>query len=267
MPFETWLKLSLNPLINNSMNAKNILLELEYIGSNYFGFQTQKKGRKGQATIQGVLEKALAKLFREKIRVAASGRTDRGVHARAQIVNFKVNTEIPLSNIKTALNTFLPSDIRVKKVKKVPEGFHARFSVKSKTYRYIIFQHRENSVFWRNFAWHLSTPLDLERMRKTAKRLVGKRDFALFAREVKSYKDCKRRVKNIAIRKRANLISIDIEAEGFLRSMARNIVSFLVRIASGGILLKDIPLVLKQKIPYINNPAPAQGLYLYKVKY
>jgi len=252
------------------MNTKNILLELEYIGSNYFGFQIQKKSRKEQATqatIQGTLEKALARLFREKIRVAFSGRTDRGVHARAQIVSFKVNTKIPLSNIKTALNTFLPFDIRVKKIKKVPDNFHARFSVKSKIYRYIIFQHREGSVFWRNFAWHLSTPLDLEKMAKVAKRLVGKRDFALFAKEAKSYKDCKRRVKDISIRKRANLISIDIEAEGFLRSMARNIVSFLVRAANGNIPTKDTPLILKQSIPYVNRPAPPQGLYLYKVKY
>ena len=122
-------------------------------------------------------------------------------------------------------------------------------------------------MFWRNFAWHLSTPLDLEKMAKVAKRLVGKRDFALFAKEAKSYKDCKRRVKDISIRKRANLISIDIEAEGFLRSMARNIVSFLVRAANGNIPTKDTPLILKQSIPYVNRPAPPQGLYLYKVKY
>jgi len=249
------------------MNAKNILLELEYVGSNYFGFQIQEKGKKSQATIQEVLEEALTRLFREKIRVAASGRTDRGVHARAQIVNFKVSTKIPLTNIKIALNTFLPSDIRVKKIKKVPEDFHARFSVKSKIYRYIIFQHREDSVFWRNFAWHLSTPLNLEKMRKAAKRLIGKKDFALFAKDAKSYKDCKRRVKNITIRKRANLISIDIEAEGFLRSMARNMVSFLVRASIEDTGFKDISLILKGKIPYINKPAPPEGLYLYKVVY
>lgn len=247
--------------------TKNILLELEYIGSNYFGFQTQEKGRKNQATIQEVLEKALAKLFKEKIRVAASGRTDRGVHARAQIVNFKVATKIPLSNIKVVLNAFLPSDIRVRRIKQVPEDFHARFSVKSKIYRYIIFHRKEDSVFWRNFAWHLSTPLDLERMRKAAKRLVGKRDFSIFAKEAKSYKDCKRRVKDISIRKRANLISIDIEAEGFLRSMARNMVSFLVRVANGNIPIKDIPFIFKRKTPYVDKPAPPQGLYLYKVKY
>ena len=249
------------------VNVKNILLELEYIGSNYFGFQTQGKEIEGQVTIQGVLEEALAKLFRQRIRVAASGRTDRGVHARAQIVNFKVNTKIPLLNIKTALNTFLPFDIRIKKVKKVPESFHARFSVKSKIYRYIIFQRREDSVFWKNFAWHLSTPLDLGRMIKAAERLIGKRDLSLFAKEAKSYKDCKRKVKNIAIRKRANLIVIDIEAEGFLRSMARNMVSFLVRVSEAETSLKDISLIFKRKIPYINRPAPPGGLYLYKVIY
>jgi len=249
------------------MNAKNILLELEYIGSNYFGFQIQKKGRKSQATIQGVLEKALAKLFREKIRVTASGRTDRGAHAIAQIVNFKVNTKIPLSNIKTALNTFLPSDIRVKKVKKVPKGFHARFSVKSKIYRYIIFQHGEDSVFWRNFAWHLSTPLDLERMRKAAKRLVGKRDFSVFAKEAKKYKDCMRDIKGISIKKKGKFIQIDIEANGFLRWMVRNIVSFLVRIASKNLPLREIPLILAEKTSYTNKPAPASGLYLRKAIY
>lgn len=248
-------------------STKNILLELEYIGSNYFGFQVQEKGKKNQATIQGVLEKSLAKLFREKIRVAASGRTDRGVHARAQIVNFKVDTKISLPNIKTALNTFLPVDIRVKRIKKVPGDFHARFSVKSKIYRYIIFQHREDSVFWRNFAWHLSTPLDLKRMKEAAERLVGKRDFSVFAKEAKNYKDCRRRVKDISIRKRANLISIDIEAEGFLRSMARNIVSFLVKIGKKDLPFKNTSLILSKKIKYTNKPAPASGLYLYKVIY
>ena len=245
----------------------NIFFEIEYEGSNYFGFQIQEKEGKEQATIQGVLEKALAKLFREKIRVTASGRTDRGVHARAQTVNFKVSTKIPLSNIKTALNTFLPSDIRVKKVKKVPESFHAHFSVKSKIYRYIIFQHREDSVFWRNFAWHLSTPIDLKRMRKAAKRLVGKRDFALFAKKAKNYKDCMRNIKAISIKRKKSFIYIDIEANGFLRSMARNIVSFLVKIGQKDLSLKNTSLILSKKIKYANKPAPASGLYLYKVIY
>ena len=246
---------------------KNIRFDLEYIGSNYFGFQIQEKAGVKQITIQEVLEKALERLFREKIRIIASGRTDRGVHAKAQVVNFKVDTKIPLSNIKTAVNTFLPSDIRINKIKKVSDDFHSRFSVKSKIYRYIIFCNREDSVFWKNFSWHIPGALDLELINKGAKRLIGRKDFSIFAKDPKKYKTCQRRVIYILIRKRANLIYIDIEAEGFLRNMARNMVSFLVRIASGKLLIKDISSILNKKIFYIKNPAPAQGLYLYKVKY
>lgn len=249
------------------MESKNIFLEVEYAGTNYFGFQIQNKRGRRPVTIQGTLEKALAKLFREKLRLTASGRTDRGVHARGQVVNFKVNTKIPLANIKSALNSFLPPDIRVKRIKKVSDNFHARFWAKSKIYRYIIFRNKDGSVFWRNFAWCLAEPLDLTAMRRAAKSLTGRKDFALFAKEAKKYHDCRRRVERITIKKRANLVYIDIEAEGFLRAMARGIVSFLIKVASGRIIPKDIPLIFKKEIPYINDPAPAQGLYLYKVKY
>jgi len=246
------------------MNAKNILLKLEYAGGNYFGFQIQ---RKGQATIQGVLEKALAKLFREKIRVAASGRTDRGVHARAQVVNFKVTTKIPLPNIKAALNTFLPQDIRIRKVKLVPDSFHARFSVKSKVYRYTILNKKEFSVFWHNLTWQIKDNLDIKLMRKASGKIKGRRDFSVFAKEVKKYKDCVRDIKDISIKKRGGFIQIDIEANGFLRWMVRNIVSFLVRIASKNLPLREIPLILAKKTSYTNKPAPASGLCLHKVIY
>ena len=245
---------------------KNIFLEIEYLGTNYFGFQVQAKGR-GQVTVQEVLEKALFRLFKKKIRVIASGRTDKGVHARAQVVNFKSDTGISLPSIKTALNIFLPQDIRIRKIKLVPAGFHARFSAKSKVYRYIIFKGEEDLVFWRNFAWCFSAAFDLEKMKKASGKLRGKKDFSLFAKGAKNYKNCKRRVKDISIKKRANLIYIDIEAEGFLRFMVRNMIFFLVRTAMGKIFLKDIPDILKGKIPYANKPAPAGGLYLYRVIY
>ena len=246
---------------------QNILLEIEYLGTNYFGFQIQQKKNKSEITVQSVLEKALKDLFKENIRIAASGRTDRGVHAKAQVVNFKVKTKIPLTNIKKALNSFLPSDIRIKRVKKVPFGFHARFSAKSKIYRYIILNSKEPSVFSKDFVWHLSSNLDLAKMKRAANNLLGKKDFSVFAKQASSYEDCRRKVSNISIKKRKNQIFIDIEAEGFLRSMARNIVSFLVKIGECKIKPADTSAILKKKIPYINKPAPASGLYLYKVKY
>ncbi|MFH1505260.1 MAG: tRNA pseudouridine(38-40) synthase TruA [Candidatus Omnitrophota bacterium] len=235
---------------------KNVFLELEYLGTNYFGFQMQNKIGKKEVSVQETLEKALKKLFRKKIRVTYSSRTDKGVHARAAAVNFKVDTKIPFENIKRALNTFLPSDIRVKKVKKVPLDFHSRFWAKSKVYRYIIHCAKEPSVFWRDFSWHIAEPLDLAKMNKAAIKLIGRRDFSSFAKEAKNYKDCKREMKSIVIKKKPNFIYIDIEADGFLRNMARNIISFLVKKGSK-----------RFKIPHNNHPAPPQGLYLLKVKY
>ena len=237
------------------------------IRDSYFGFQIQQKKNKSEITVQSVLEKALKDLFKENIRIAASGRTDRGVHAKAQVVNFKVETKIPLNNIKKALNSFLPSDIRIRKIKKVPLGFHARFSAKSKVYRYIILNSKEFSVFSKDFTWQLDSNLDLGRMKKAAKKLVGRKDFSVFAKQASAYKDCHRFLRNISIRKSKNHILIDMEAEGFLRCMARNIVSFLVKVGECKIKPADTLAILKKKTPYINKPAPASGLYLYKVKY
>ncbi|MCK4519926.1 MAG: tRNA pseudouridine(38-40) synthase TruA, partial [Candidatus Omnitrophica bacterium] len=124
-----------------------------------------------------------------------------------------------------------------------------------------------DSVFWRNFAWHFPAPLDLRKMRKVSKKLIGRKDFSLFTKKAKNYKDCKRKIKDIVIRKRSDLISIDIEADGFLRYMARNIISFLVRVADGSISLESAPFILKGKISYTNRPAPPGGLYLYKIIY
>jgi len=251
---------------------KNILVELEYDGTNYFGWQIQNNSKpKVQSskliTIQGELESALEKLFGEKIRVIYASRTDRGVHARGQCVNFKVDTRIHLANIKRALNTFLPQDIYIKKIKKAHPNFHSRFNAKSKIYRYIIINKRNLSVFMRNYAWYIIENINLERIKKAAPKLTGRKDFSCFAKQPSSYKSCIRIVKNIWIKKRGSFIYVDIEADGFLRNMVRNIITFLVMVSKRKILLKDIDKIIKGEIKYTNNPAPPQGLYLMKVNY
>tara|TARA_B100000315_G_scaffold245344_1_gene271101 strand:- start:244 stop:990 length:747 start_codon:yes stop_codon:yes gene_type:complete len=246
---------------------RNIFLEIEYLGSNYFGFQIQEKRTPAQNTVQAQLEKAIYKLFKEKIRIAYAGRTDRGVHAKAFAVNFKVDSKIPLKSIKKVLNDFLPPDIRVKKVKRVSIQFHARFSAKSKIYRYIIYCGSNYSVFNCGFVWHIATELNLSKLRSGAKKLIGKKNFFVFAKEAKKYKDCIRDLMDIRVRKYGNYIYIDIKANGFLRNMARNIVTFLVKVAKEEVLIKDISAILKQKKSYVNKPAPACGLYFYKVYY
>jgi len=246
---------------------QNISLEIEYVGTNYFGFQIQEKKNTKEITIQGVLEEALTKFFGQKIRIVYASRTDRGVHARGQIINFKIDTTAPLKNIKTAINSLLPPDIRIKKIKAVGLDFHARFWAKSKIYRYIILNKKEPSVFWEGFAWQVTDELDLAAMEKVANKLLGKKDFSLFAKKPEKYKDAIRTIKSIAVKKKGNFAYIEIEADGFLRYMARNIVSFLIKVASGKISTKVVDPILQKKAKYINKPAPAAGLYLCSVKY
>lgn len=246
---------------------KNILLTLEYKGTNYFGFQLQNKTAVREITVQEAIETALEKLFRKKIRIIFSGRTDRGAHAHGQCLNFPLDTTIPLSGIKAALNNFLPADIRVKTVKFVPHDFHARFDAKSKIYRYIICNAKEQSVFERDFSWHVHGKLCLDKIRQAAKKIIGKKDFSVFAKEAKRYEHCIRKVKKICIKKRGHNIIIDIEADGFLRSMARNIVSLLVKAGQGKVSITDIRAIVLRQMPYHITSAPAHGLYLWKVNY
>ncbi|MCF7871004.1 MAG: tRNA pseudouridine(38-40) synthase TruA [Candidatus Omnitrophica bacterium] len=246
---------------------RNVFLEIEYIGTNYFGFQVQRKENQKEITIQSVLENLLSSFFQQPIKITASGRTDRGVHAKAHPLNFKIDTKIPLENIKKPLNKRLPDDIRIKRVKEVPWDFHSRFMAKSKIYSYMIYNHKEPSLFWHNFSWFLPDQLDLVLMREAAKKITGKRSFYCFAKDAKKYKSCIRDLKNLTIIKKRGFIYINLKADGFLRQMARNIVSFLVEAGGGKIETGQIDKILSQEKRFMKKPAPARGLYLKKVNY
>jgi len=242
-------------------------LEVEYVGTRYFGFQIQNKHSAREITVQEVIEKALKRLFNQNIRIDYTSRTDTGVHARAQGVSFAVDTKIPLPNIKRALNSFLPYDVKIKKIKAYPENWRVRYAVKSKIYRYAIYNAKEQSVFDYDFSWHIIAPLSVTAMKKAAIIVKGKKDFSLFAKDAKHYENPVRYVKAIKIFKKGAFIYIDIEANGFLRNMARNIVSFLELAGSGKMALKQVKDILLKKTPYANKPAPAKGLCLMKVYY
>ena len=252
--------------------SKNIFLQIEYDGTGYFGWQVQNHPssvvpRPSYKTVQGELEKALKRLFRKGIRVTCAGRTDKGVHAYCQCVNFELEAKIPPQNIKDALNTFLPEDIVIKKAKTVPLDFHSRFSVKSKIYQYVICNKKKFSVLRRNYAWHISKSIDLVKIDRAIPRLLGRKDFSCFAKEALKYESCVRNLMKISIKKSRGDLYFAVEADGFMRNMVRNIISFLVKIGQSKIRLKDVSKIIKGKIPYVNKPAPARGLYLYKVKY
>lgn len=269
---------------------RNIKLTIEYDGTNYAGWQRQKNTRR---TIQETIEKALVKLFRQKINLIASGRTDAGVHAVAQIANFYARSKIPAKNIPRALNSFLPSDISIKEAKDRPGDFHSRFSAKSKTYRYLVLNQDCPSALSRNYAYYVPYKLDINKMRRASRSFLGRRDFSAFCASGSSAKDTVRTIKKISIKRGFNytlsppdrsragairypLICIEITADGFLYNMARSIVGTLIEIARGKIepaVIRKILSAKQKKIAGLPDriragpTAPASGLYLVKVTY
>jgi len=239
---------------------------VQYDGSNYYGFQVQTK--QPHHTVQKAIEDAIEKLTGQRTRVAASGRTDRGVHARAQVISFQLDTSIPVGSLPVALNNILPSDVRIDSLRTVSAGFHARFSCRNKTYRYIIDTRKRTDVFSRKYAWHLPYPLDVDAMHEAALCLTGTHDFSSFARKAGRYETCIRTVLQCQVRKSRNRILVDITADGFLQGMVRNIVSMLVDVGQGKRSAADVARILDARSRgCIGVPAPACGLYLWRVTY
>ncbi|MFH1061768.1 MAG: tRNA pseudouridine(38-40) synthase TruA [Candidatus Omnitrophota bacterium] len=252
---------------------KNILLKIEYDGTGYKGWQTQrfKSGASlpaKVATIQQSIEGALSIILQKKISIAGSGRTDSGVHAKEQVANFKINTDIPISKIKKSLNSLLPRDIIIKQIKYVDLEFHARFSAKSKLYRYTILNRSYGSAFLKNYVFHCVPPLNAALMAKEAGQLKGTHDFRSFQASDKKPRSSIRTIKKISVKTQDDLIFIDIQADGFLYNMVRNIAGTLVEIGRGKMPKGTMKKLLDVKDRTFAGPtAPASGLCLIKVMY
>ncbi len=250
---------------------RNIKLTIEYDGTNYRGWQVQRQApsaRRQADTIQETIEKALRKILQEKIKLVASGRTDSGVHALAQIANFKTGSNLPLEKIQKALNGLLPGDIAVSKAEEAGDSFHARFDAKSKIYRYTILNRPYRSAFLRNRVHFFSYPLDIKLMRQEAKCLIGRHDLKSFQAVDKKKRDSVRTIKSLKITKEEGMVYIDIEAQGFLYNMARNIVGTLIEIGRGKMAKGSLKKILFSRSRLVAGPtAPASGLCLLEVKY
>jgi len=244
---------------------RNIKLIIEYDGSDYQGWQRQKNTQK---TIQEIIEKALKRILQERVRLIASGRTDAGVHAVGQVANFKARTKIPSRKLKQALNSLLPDDIVITKVENVDLKFHSRFDAKSKIYRYTILNQKHPSALWRNFAYYLSYKLDVKKMQRAARFLLGQHDFSSFQAKDNRPRESIRVIKKIKVSRERNFIFIDIEANGFLYKMTRNIVGTLIEIGRKNQPLTSIKEILASRNRQSAGPTvPAGGLCLLKVKY
>ncbi len=241
----------------------NIKLIIEYDGTNYDGWQKQKSGK----TIHQTLNKAIVKVVNEEIKLHGAGRTDAGTHAIGQVANFKTQSNIPFFNLAQAINYYLPKDIVVKSAKKVPKKFHSRYSAKSKVYRYTILNNKTRSAIGRNYCHYYATDLDIEKMQKASKALIGKHDFSAFKSKSEVVSSV-RTIKKMEIKKKGEYLFFTIEADGFLYKMVRAIVGTLLEVGRGKMTIGKFRETVKSGIrSKAGNTVPANGLCLLRVKY
>ncbi len=240
-------------------------LVVQYDGTDYSGFQVQPNRR----TIQGELEKALAKLAPHPIRIVGAGRTDAGVHSEGQTVSFRdPHITVPVERLPYALNTLLPPDIRVVASRLEKPDFHARYSALVKTYRYQIYESEFPNVFWQRYAYWTRESLDWVAMEHCAKLFIGTLDFAAFAATGSSVKTTVRTMHKVEFNYSQPLKTISFTADGFLYNMVRNLVGTLLDVGRGKLTREDVQVILKSGDRRLASATSApHGLVFESVKY
>ena len=238
-------------------------LIVEYDGSDFHGWQLQPDER----TVQEVLESAIERLLGHRVRAAAAGRTDAGVHADGQVVCFATSKDLAPDVVRRALNANLPEDVAVRTADVVPDSFDARRSASSRVYTYRIWNRSVPSPFWRRHAWHVFKPLDLEAMSRAAARLTGEHDFSSFRAADCDAAHAVRRVLRSRMTREGELLFYEIEATAFLRHMVRNIVGTLVEVGRGRRSDDLATLLALRDRTRAGATAPPHGLCLREVRY
>ncbi|MFH1881897.1 MAG: tRNA pseudouridine(38-40) synthase TruA [Planctomycetota bacterium] len=246
------------------MAVRNIKLTVQYDGSRYHGWQTQP----GKRTIQGELVEAVSNLVGVRTYVHGASRTDAGVSALGQVALFEIDSPIPTENFPKVINGKLPRDIVVTSAEEVPWGFDLMSDVKSKLYHYAIYTGRHRPVLRLNQCWHIPKKLDVEAMNQAAQLLVGTKDFKSFASAADRRKNSVRTIFRCNVTAEDKWIYVDVEGDGFLYNMVRNIVGTLVEVGRGRWKPEKINEILEAKDRTAAGPlAPAQGLCLMWIKY
>ena len=239
---------------------------IEYVGTNFRGWQIQTKGK----TIQGLVQNKISKLLKEKIILIGAGRLDKGVHASEQSAHFECKTKISdLNRFLKSLNHFLNKEmITVLKIKKRGKDFHARYSAKMRIYKYVIINRLSKPMLEKNRGWHVMNKLDVKMMKKAAKELIGTNDFSTFRASTCRAKSPVKTMKSVRIRSNNNKIDIEFQSQSFLQQQVRSMVGCLKYVGEKKWTLKKFISVIKLKNRTLcAPPAPPEGLYLSKVIY
>ncbi|GLG02625.1 tRNA pseudouridine synthase A [Alicyclobacillus hesperidum subsp. aegles] len=244
--------------------GNRIRLVVAYDGAGFHGFARQD----GLRTVQATLEETLTRMLSTPIEVHGSGRTDKGVHARAQVVHFDLPYGPPAERMVYVLRRRLPADIIPLWADRVDTGFHARFSVVRKTYRYLLYRGATPNLFLYRFSWHVPGVLGVEAMREAAAHLLGRHDFTSFCASATPQEDKVRSLYRIDFVESPNRLAIEVEGSGFLQYMVRIIVGTLVKVGQGRERADRIPAILAAKDRRLaGETAPPHGLCLWNVEY
>ena len=239
---------------------------VEYVGTNFKGWQVQKKGK----TIQGLIQKKISKILNEKILLIGSGRTDTGVHAIEQSAHFECKNQIKdFDKFLKSTNYFLNRDlVTVLKIRRRNKSFHSRFSAKMRIYKYIIINQLGGPVIEQKRCWHIMKPLDVKTMEKAAKKLIGTKDFSTFRASSCRAKSPIKTLRSVKIKSKKNKIEIEFRSKSFLQQQVRSMVGCLKYVGEKKWSLKKFMVVMNEKKRILcAPPAPPEGLYLARVIY
>lgn len=243
---------------------RNIKLTVAYDGTEYHGFQRQANA----LAVQQVLEDRLKTIFGHTISMVASGRTDTGVHAYGQVINFYTTGSIPVERIVSAASSVLPEDIVVVDAEEVCRGFNARRSAKNKTYMYRIYNARLPNPFERSYAWHVAAELDAFLMDTVTRQIVGTHDFSAFRAAGGAPVNPVKTIFEARCWREDKQVLFSFTGSGFLYHMVRNLVGTIVEIGSGRRTAEAFPQILVSRDRRsAGATAPAHGLYLMHVQY
>jgi tRNA pseudouridine38-40 synthase len=250
-----------------SQSCQNIKLVVAYDGTDYLGWQKNNEG----ASVEGVLNSVLEKIFQHPIILQAASRTDAGVHAHQQVVNFFTAKTVDFSSVQMSINRLLPKSMIVTDIQMMPESFHPTLDCIGKEYHYYLCFGKFQEPVNRFYSWHYPAKLNIDQMREAALSMVGEHDFSAFCNYVKQlhYKDTVRRIDAINVMELDNQrLCIKVVGNHFLYKMVRNIVGTLVYVGNKKINSDQILRILSEKDrTQVGITAPSKGLFLHRVLY
>lgn len=243
---------------------RNLLVTIQYDGTDYHGWQVQKNA----LTVQEVFQNAVERVFGERLDVIGASRTDAGVHANMYCVSIKTDMNISDEGVVLALNTYLPKDISAVSCTEVADDFHPRYSCKSKEYVYKLYNGKIRNPFYSDYAFHYRYPLDAEYLNKECKAFIGTFDYSGFCSAHSDVEDTVRTVIGADVWREGDMVYFRVEADGFLYNMVRIMVGTLLFINEGKIKNGELSdVILSKDRKRAGKTAPPQGLYLNKINY